>query len=388
MTVSPAGWTALIFETRTGWIIDNDLPVLGVPTFTRRINTSSSLEATVLVGDSSTPDARTLESHTAEWRYSLAVAYNGYIVDFGPITDSNFTDSTSQLRIGCGDTWSVLNRRMLINPATPPANTTAASLLPVDSTRDVVYTGLSKADIAAKLVSDSCSRTGFDLPIDFPTIVGGTEPTRTYPVYDLAMVGERLMDLSQESGGPDIDWQANPDPAHDGYLRIQMRVGNPTLSQSGAPPIFDYGSSISAIDVSSNGTGESMGDYVKGNATERASQVAYASNSTLVAAGWPALESVDTSRSSITDVNLIQGYATANIAADSTVTKTWSCVAVLDPTTPQLSDYQPGTSVLINVRGHAYLADGLYSQRVLGVQNDGNSVGTVRLILQALQVSP
>lgn len=386
MTTLAAGWTAIIFETRTGWIVNNDLPVLGVPTFTRRINTSSDLEATVLVGDSSTPSARALESLTAEWRYCLGVAFNGYAVAFGPITDSNYTDSSSQLRIGCGDMWSLLNRRTLINPATPPANTTASSLLPMDASRDVVYTGLSKADIAIRLVSDSCSRTGFNLPIDTPPITGGTEPTRTYPVYDLATVGERLMDLSKEDQGPDIDWQLNPSST-DGYVRIQMRVGTPTLNQSGAAPIFDYGSSISEIDVSSNGTGLSMGDYVKGNATERASQVAYASNSTLIAAGWPALESVDTSHSSVTDTTLIQGYANANIAADQTMTKVWSCTAVLAPTAPQLSDYQPGTSAVINVRGHNYLADGQYNQRVLGVQN-GDSVGTVRLILQATQVSP
>jgi hypothetical protein len=385
---SLSGWNALIFETRTGWIIDNALPVLGVPQFTRRINSSSSLEATVSVGDSSTPNARTLESHTAEMRYSLAVAYNGYVVAFGPIMGSDYTDSSGQLRISCGDMWSLLNRRLLINPATPPANTTASALLPMDSTRDVVYTGLSKSDIAIRLVSDSCSRTNFDLPIDFPATTGGTEPTRTYPVYDLATVGERLMDLSKESGGPDIDWQVNPSSTQDGYVRIQMRVGNPNLSQSGAAPIFDYGSSISSIDVSSDGSGLSMGDYVKGNATERASQVAYASTSTLTAAGWPALESVDTSYSSVTDANLIQGYAAANIAMDQLVTKVWSCTALLAPGAPLLSDYQPGTSAQINVRGHRYIADGLYSQRVLGVQNDSNNVGTVKLILQAVQVSP
>lgn len=386
MTSALSGWTALIFETRSGRIVNNDLPVLGVPNFLRRINTSSSLEGAVLVGDSSTPDARTLEANTAEWRYCLAVAYNGYVVDFGPIMDSDYTDSTSQLRIGCGDMWSLLGRRTLINPATPPAATTASALLPMDATRDVTYTALSKADIAVQLVSDSCGRSGFDLPIDFPATTGGTE-TRTYPIYDLADVGERLMDLSKEGGGPDIDWQVNPS-ATDGYVRIQMRIGNPTLSQSGAPQIFDYNSSISEIDVSSNGASLSMGSYVKGNATERGSQVAYASNSTLVAAGWPALESVDTSHSSITDPALIQSYATANAAMNSTVTKTWSCVAVLDPSTPQLSDYQPGTFVTINVRGHSYIADGQYSQRVLGVQNNGGSVGTVKLILQAVQVSP
>ncbi len=388
MASSLSGWTAQFVETRTGWVVNNALPVLDVPNFTRRINTSSSLEATVLVGDSSTPNARKLESLTAEWRYCLAVAYNGYVVAFGPIMGSDYTDSTGQLRIGCGDMWSLLNRRLLINPATPPANTTATALLPMDATRDVVYTGLSKADIAVKLVSDSCSRSGFDLPIDFPTITGGTEPTRTYPIYDLAGVGERLMDLSKESGGPDIDWQINPSTTQDGYVRIQMRVGNPNLSQSGTPPIFGYGSSISSIDVTTDGSGLSMGDYVKGNATERASQVAYANSTALLSAGWPALESVDTTHSSVTDANLIQGYAAANIAMDQLVTKVWSCTARLGPGAPQLSDYQPGTSVQINVRGHRYIADGLYSQRVLGVQNDGNSVGTVRLILQAVQVSP
>jgi hypothetical protein len=374
-------WTVQLFDTRTGRIVNNDLAVTGQPRFSRPLNGSGTVDFEVLIADLTPLSRQELRGQMSGWRYSAALCYGNYVVQAGPILPTKFTDSSSVLQVGTGDMWSLLKKRQIINPATPPSPTTAASLLPMDSTRDTVFTNLALHDIATHLVSNSCSRTGFDLPIDFPSDVGGTS-SKTYPIYDLADVAARLTDLSQVAGGPDVDWQWYFDPANPGYLRCQMLVGNPTLAQTGLSLIWDYGSNLTSVDVDSDPTDLARGVYVKGNATERASTVAYAENNTLTAAGWPGLEWVDNTHTSETDSTALQGYATADIAFHSTPMETWT-VTVAVAQAPFLGDYAPGTSAVFNLVGHLWKTDGAYTHRIVGIQDDTEI--TVKLLLQATQ---
>lgn len=374
-------WTVQLFDTRTGRIVNNDLAVTGQPRFSRPLNGSGSIDFEVLVEDLTPLARQELRGQVSGWRYSAALCYGQYVVQAGPILPTQFTDSSGMLSVGCGDMWSLLKKRLIINPATQPTPTTATSLLPMDSTRDTVYTNLALHDIAAHLVSGSCSRTGFDLPIDFPADVGGTS-SKTYPIYDLADVATRLTDLSQVGGGPDIDWQYYFDPANPGYLRCKMLIGNPTLAQDGLALTWDYDSNLTAVDISSDPSGLARGVYAKGNATERSSTISYAENNTLLAAGWPGLEWVDTTHSSETDPVALQGYSTANIGFHAAPMELWTATVTVGDR-PFLGDYAPGTSAVFNLVGHVWKPDGAYTHRIVGIQEDSDI--TVKLILQATQ---
>lgn len=372
-------WTVMVFETRTGRIVANDLTVPGLPRWRRQLNTAGSVDLEILVDDATS--AATLRGYLSGWRYSAAVCYGGYIAQAGPILSTRYTDATSTVSVSCGDLWTLLARRLVVSPATPPSPTSAAALLGVDATRDTTYTALALHDIAAHLVSDSCSRTNFALPVDIPADIGGSA-SRTYPLYELAPVGTRLQDLVQVDGGPDVDFAPYFDPANPGYIRWQMRIGNPALQQLGVSFRWDYGANLTAADVDSDPTGMADGMYVKGSGVDRASLIAYSSNPALPTAGWPALETVDAGHTSETDPAVIQGYADADLGLSARPVETWTATVRADRT-PLLGDYAPGSYATFAMAGHSWIPDGLYVQRILGIASDG--IGTVQLILHAIQ---
>lgn len=379
-----SGWRVMIVETVTGKIVNNDLPVSEFPTFDRMINTSGKIQIKILLGDGSLPQILDLRQLLAPWRYSIAIAYGTYIATMGPIITSNFDDTTRLLSVSCGDFWSLLKMRIIINSATPPTQTTATSLLPMDSTRDLGFGVYSLRGIASGLVTNAIARTGFSLPVDIPSPEAGTA-VRNYPVYDLASVYTRLTDLIAVNGGPDVDFLPYFDLSNPGYARWSMSIGTPLISQATAF-YFDYGSNLRSVVVDSNGSNMVSAMYTKGNTTERASSVAYSVNSVLVNAGWPALESVDTTHTSATDAATIQGYADSDLVLYASPVEIWTAIVAVDASSSAFGTYNPGSIAVFNMQGHGFIPDGTYSQRILGFSN--SSVGpitSVKLILQAVQ---
>lgn len=374
-------FSATIFEVKTGKIVIRDIPIIGNPDFDRQINQEGSWKITVLVGDVSVPKTETLRSIFAPWRFGCAIAWNDqYIAQAGPITTSQFNDSNFQIQVSGGGLWTLLNRRVIIDPAYPLAPTTASALLSM-ATGDLNYGPTSLHTIAKKLVSDSCSRSLFGLPIDFPADISGTS-VRNYPIYDLASVGQRLKELTQVENGPDVDFAPYFDLSNPGYIRFQMRIGNPTLTQTGVPLVWDYGTGLRSVSIDSDGSAMVRGIFAKGNGTERASLVAYDQDNTLINNGWPPTELV-VSFSSVTDGATLQGHATGAKNLYRTPVELWSAIVRADQI-PVLGTYAPGTMATFNMQGHAWVPDGGYQQRLLGF-SQGPATNEVRLVLQAIE---
>lgn len=369
-----------IVETRTGTIVLNELPVAKIPDFSRSVNDDGSIKVEVPVGDQGVPSADRLRALVAEWRYSLAVSYGpatvgAPILAYGPIMTSSFDHASSTLTVGAGSIWALLARRLLVNPSG-----VVSSPLSMDEVMDVNYANLTLWGIARNLVSDSLSRgTGFDLPIDLPSSTVGTS-VRNYPVYDLATVGQRLKDLTQVEQGPDVDW--DPYFATSSTVRVTMRIGTPTLSQVGPDLLWDDGSSLAYINTDRNAQSMTSDVYVRGNATERAMQVAQAADRSLAAAGWPVLESVDGSHQSVVEFPTLQGYANEWVRYYKTPTETWEC-EVLTDASPVCGTYKPGDRATFNVQSHPWIPAGQYRQRILGWSSAG--AGRLKLSLEALQ---
>ncbi len=378
-----AGFSVTIFEVRTGRIVQRDLPVIGIPQFNRQINQEGSWGAQLLVGDVSVPPAMSLRQIFAPWRFGAAVVWDdSFIVQFGPISSYQFDDTSNVVQISGGGIWTLLNRRTLINPAYALNPTTSTSLLSMDASGDLNYGPLSLHTIAKRLVQDMASRgAAYSLPMDFPADIAGSA-VRSYPIYDLVSVGQRLKELTQVENGPDVDFQAYFDPAQDGYIRYQMLIGNPILDPADNELFWDYGSGLRSVSIDGDGSAMVSGDFVRGNGTERASLVAYNRRTTLTDAGWPATELVD-NRSSVIDGATLQGYANGNLDLFDTPVELWAAVVRAD-VLPVLGSYQPGTFAFFNMIDHAWIPDGAYHQRILGFQN-GAQVNEVRLILQAIE---
>jgi hypothetical protein len=119
----------------------------------------------------------------------------------------------------------------------------------------------------------------------------------------------------------------------------------------------------------------------KGNQTERAAVVGYATDTALTNIGWPPLESVDTSHSSVTDYPKLLGYSTESVRFFGRPVETWQVEVDMD-VTPLVGTYRPGDNALFNVQTHPWVPAGTYTQRILGWQQ-AQGPNRLMLLLQA-----
>lgn len=369
------GYAVHIVDTRSGTIVYNSVPYIGVPQFDRRVNTDGSIKVTLPVQDPSFPTVTLMRAVTTPWRFSIAVSIGTFVLAYGPLMTYKFSQRADTVDLGAGSIWSIFNRRLCYSGA---AITSPVSMA---TSMDGVYGPTSLQGVARGMVSDSIGRgTGFELPIDLPAAIAGTT-TQNYPIFDMASVGTRLKDLTAQSGGPDIDW--SPYFSDASHIRVTMRIGTPDLAQVGNTLIWDDVSGIVEADVDSSGANMTTSVFTKGNATDRASQIAYTTNTALIAAGWPQLETFDTSHSSVTDFTVLQGYSDEGVAFNKAPEEVWTVTVVCDQS-PVVSTYLPGYFASFNMRNHPWIPAGSYTQRILGWKSTGVP-NRLSLILQAVQ---
>lgn len=381
--LASATWKVIVFETVSGRIHTDDLPVVGVPQFSRQINQIGSISITVQLGNTDVPPASSLRAMLAPWRFSLGVARGTIITQAGPITDIQVSATNQQVTISAVGIWGLLKSRLLVTPSHTITPTSSGSTLDLGPSGDTVYTNMALHDIAAHLVSDNLSRgTTWALPIDVPTDVGGTA-TRTYPLADLATVGARLQELTQVINGPDIDFKPYFDPNNPGFVRWQMRIGTPVLQQAGAALCFDLYANLESIGIDSNGALLASGVYLKGTSTTNGPVGVYSRSPTLTSVGFPELEMVDTGHTDVSDATTMQGWADGDLALYQTTVETWTALVRLDQY-PDFSSYDPGTFASFVISGHFWQPDGTYQQRILG-WSQGPTHSDLELVLQVEQ---
>lgn len=374
-----------MFEVLTGSIQIDDLPVTGIPQFMRQINQPGSISITIQPGSLGMPPMNTLRGLLAPWRFGVAVYRGNTIAQAGPITTVNASDaSPPQVTVGATGIWQLLSdKRLLVNPGYALTPTSGGATLSLSSSGDTTYTNLSLPDIAARLVSDNMSRGAtYQLPIDVPGTVGGTY-TQTYALADMATVGQRLQELTQGVAGPDVDFKPYFDPAHPGFIRWSMRIGNPLLQQQGAAIAFDQGSSLESFQTDSDGSKLATGVYLKGTSSTNAPSGVYSHSSTLTSARYPELEMIDSSHSDATDPTTMQSWADGDLSLYQANVETWIPIVRLDQD-PELATYDPGTYATFTISDHWWQPPGSYVQRILGWQQ-GNTQSNLALILQAVQ---
>lgn len=375
-------WYCLIYQTTTGRV-QRELPVIGDPQWTQQINDPGSYTISTPIGAAGGGLSReTLRGIVSAGRWGIACCYgtgeqSDYIAQAGPITVPELvSESPPVLQITGTGLWGMWSARMQV------PSTWIASMGLGDTRSVTTYGPTSLQGVAVGILADAIARGS--LPVDNVTSPAGGTTTMTYYGYELAYVGQRLQELTQVDGGPDIvfaPYFSAPD-----HIRWSAQIGNPTLAQPGTPLRWDYGSSLQSALTTSDGTRMSTTNYVKGSGVGAAVQWAEASDSTLIAAGWPMMEYVDTAHSNLVDPVAIQAQATANQALNGRPVETWKSVVRAD-SVPMLGTYGPGVSAFYNFSGnpdHPWIPPGQYLQRLLGLQN-GQKAGEVVHILQATQ---
>lgn len=371
-------WYALVYENKTGAVVD-DLPLIGVPQWQNLINTPNcGGTVTTPVGDGVTPlpeqykDALPVDKlrtyfEVGAGRFGVAVCYgtrlpSDWIAQAGPAwvatpSDDTATSDVPSVQIGFSGFWSLLQARIMA-----PANWTNTTGIGAMA----AYGPSTLRDIARSMLTDALTRG--TLPLDVPAALGdsGTN-VRNYPVSDLAYLGQRLQELTQVQNGPDICFQ--PYFSAPGTIRHQALIGNPYLTVTSQPMVFDYGANLISVIPPASAAGMATRSYAKGAGTDAGSLVwGYSADATLENAGWPMLESVDGNHTTVITQTEIDGWAAANQAQNGRAVKAWAARVRLDGAAPAGS-YAPGQAVVYNMQGHFWIPDGLYSQRLLGISN-------------------
>lgn len=377
---------ALVYSTVTGQV-QQELPLYVDPTWTQQLNQAGSWTVQTpivnaeIAGGLKVADLRQVVS---EGRFSLAVCYGTggpsdpivqggpiwtYSTDEGGVDDSGTTETPPTVTLGGTGFWGILKARLQVPGTWTPAAGIAAGASSYTS---------SFQGIASLMLTDTVTRGV--LPLDIPTPIAGAQ-VQAYNGYDMYSVGQDLADLTQLSGGPDVLFQ--PYFSTPNTIRTQALIGNPRLTQPAGPVVFDYGSSLQSVSVSSDGSQLCTTQFEKGNGVDAGMLWAFAQDPTLLAATppWPLLESIDTQQSNVTVQATLNSWAAANLALYGRPVETWAAI-VRANATPTLGTYYCGYQAVYNMLGHSWLPDGPSTQRIIGLQN-GQNPGEVIHILQA-----
>ncbi|SFO82145.1 hypothetical protein SAMN05421810_10169 [Amycolatopsis arida] len=364
-------WRVLVADTISGSLLA-DITPRDLPSFTRKITDRGQWTVNVVPDDRANASLD-LHSLTDVGRSTWAIVYGTVVVQAGPTWTHSYDETTRTLSVSGTGIQGLFDRRVLRAPV--PYTSI------VNPSEDVIISGRSLRGIAREIVATNLAQSGYGLPIDLPAPETGTH-TRTYQGYDLAMVWDRLDDLSKVINGPEVDFMPYLVPGQN-RLRWHMLTGSPLLGDQQTAAVWDYGGALSAIDLDSNGAASPCTRvWVRGSGTERGLLVGYATDPTLIGLGFPPTDYVNGDHTSVTEQKTLDDYAVAALTQFSAPTETWRCSIRIDGATaagvevsPALGAWSLGDAPTFGVSGHPWIPDGQYRRRILGFRdNDETSV--------------
>lgn len=330
------------------------------------------------------PDWPTARSDTPVAKAFMAVAYvdkNGVetFLEGGPIWKSKFDDPTGELQLAGAGLGSYFDHRKLVQVLAAGQSAASTSL-----TYNAAQLGL----IAKRLVELAQSHTGGNLPIVLPSdaALGGAgfTHTRTYPGHELAWLGDRLKQLMDVRGGPEIQFVPQRNPADNRYIQWVMRVGvlpSMLLTQAGAPWVFDRTtrkSPVRKISVDSDGTGISSRAWAAGQGEAEGRPIVMVDSPLLTDLGFPLLELDVPTTDNVATTSLLTDYATEALAYSQRPVEAWVLTVSRDDR-PNVGQYRAGDWATVRIKDHDYLHDGDYDMRMLNVAGDADDTITLTM---------
>lgn len=291
-------------------------------------------------------------------RTFLAILADDRVVAAGPIWSRTEDDGIIELKaLGLASLW---DHRLVLNHLTnmQQAGAVAASSLS--------YSGLSLGTIAKRLVQEAQAHTGGSVPVVFPADEAGTAE-RVYPGYELASVGQRLSELSDVEGGPEIDFTPRLTADRTGVEWV-MRVGTtaqPQLVQAGLDWMVDTSvprGNLGGLTITEDATSVTSRAFAKGSGTDTATLISRpAVDSARLDAGFPLLESAG-SYSSVLEQSTIDAHAAGDLASNDRPWQTWKIKVPVDS---RVGAARPGDWWSIRVgEGRVLVEPGMYRSRM------------------------
>jgi hypothetical protein len=326
-----------------------------------------------------------LRTSTASVRQSLGIAYNGNILECGPIWGRKYDPAEEQLDLTALGLWSIFEHRKAL-----PASWLANGSVPARAVWTITRGNLQS--IARELVRNSVQDnpwTGWNglsagsLNIVLPASVSGTTHTRTYYGFDMAWTGRRLKELTEVKNGPDIRFRPRFSPTDPTRVEWVMEMGTPLLQ---APADIQWDVSLrkhGAVHLAWDEDASELGSraWMLGPGQEKAKKIRFATDTGLITDKWPWTENEDSK--DVDDDALLQSYVLQQLRANKRPWLTWDLTVRAD-LPPLLGTYQPGDWAALRIPdGHPQIPAGTVRVRILTIS--GGEDQKVKLTVAPIQ---
>lgn len=305
--------------------------------------------------------------------FLAAITDGGHVLEAGPIRPWKYSDGSAELKLTANGMRSYFAKRRIWDASKP------------GRVQDQVLTwaNLSLGSIAAGMVQTVLAHEGSPECIELPDV---SEPGTHYRQvfgFELAKLGERLRDIEDVEGGPDLALRPYLVGGDHGFVRWRMVWGSPELVQSGPDHVWDRSAPetpVDSLDVDIDP--DEMGDiaWSTGSGSDTALLMAKAEGRTLRNEGYPLLETEE-ARSSVLEQSTLDSYARALGRRAQKPWQTWT-LTVRPDVAPVLGTYRAGDWVRLYVgKDHPVIParDGYYRTRIMAIS--GGLAGPVSLTL-------
>jgi hypothetical protein len=367
----------LIGDLRTGRKL-LDLNVLGESKWSTEVNGAGGITAHITLRD---PDMIALELRNAATvgKAFIAVVDNGVIHPCsGPIWSHEYDADSGRLTITGGGMWSYFDHRILI----PVLADSVAFMIPdpEDPTKtipnpalDTNLAGLDLGSIAKRLVQQARAHTGGNVPVILEDDRAGIHE-KNYVGTDLTVIGDALENLVNLDNGPDIEF--TPRFTAD-LLGVEwvLRTGTEDQPQlfSESTHVWDYVAaqrSIRGLQVKVSGSKMAGRAFATGGRSANKALFARYTNTPMTAAGYPLLETIDSSHSTVSRQSTLDRYAKESARTGSKPIEFWTFEVQADQS-PLAGEYRAGDYCLVKVSGDPYIPNGIYRRRLMELSSDG-----------------
>lgn len=317
-------------DLRTGRQI-LDLPVLS-GNWERFLNRPESVEATLDMRD---PDTIALRPRiaAAPGRAMLACAVGDVVLAGGPVWAHRYSRTTKALKLYASGMWSYFDYRYVlpivaatigVDQFTIPDPSAAGKTKPNPAV-GTYLTGWEYGTIAKKWVQQAQAWTGGNVPVVFEADRVGTRE-RNFEGADFKNVGTVLRQLSQIEGGPDIRFMPRLTADRLGIEFLLQTGTDASPLLTGGPHLWDVtapSSPVSAFEVNVDASRLAGTAWATGGRSMDTALVARSIDPTLTDRGYPLLESLDSSHTSVSEQSTLDGYAVEATTLGRTPVETW-----------------------------------------------------------------
>jgi hypothetical protein len=377
------------------------VPCDRLPDWERGLNMSGSWSAYPTLDKDALPKSE-LNGIIDPWDWSWAIVQGQKIWQAGPVLGETYSDGQNSTRIYGVGLWQLLtDKRGMFSPTRASTSSITAfdadipfgtgTLSGLGTTIPAANKNLNVRGIAKRIVEIMIGVPGDAryLPITLPTngVFSGTA-VRDYPGYEMSSPGQRIFEITQLDGGPEIELVPRFTNTNRKFIEHQMVMGDPRLGQTGSYHVWTSGRGLVKLDVSLDGQMKANRFWDRGSGQDRNINFGFAEDQIAVNASGstvPLLEDVGNLHSQIEDDNVLAAYAAAGLATNKRAITQLSPEVSMNGTdgtgelseSPNLIEVSPGDLALLQSRGHRRLPDGNYLVRIARMRGSGLNRATL-----------